>query len=143
MENHAEIKIISRSENVGLARIAAATFASELDFTLSELEEIKVAVSEAVSNCIIHGYPGDTGDVEIEMKIKEDRLSITVTDYGVGISDVEAVLQPSYTTRDEHMGLGLAFIDSFMDSFQLESEVEEGTVLTMIKSPEKAKNAVE
>ncbi|MFW5996061.1 MAG: anti-sigma F factor [Halanaerobiaceae bacterium] len=143
MKNHAELIISGRSENVGLARIAAATFASELDFTLSELEEIKVAVSEAVSNCIIHGYPDETGQVEIEMIIEGDQLIITVTDYGVGISDVEAVLQPAYTTKDEHMGLGLAFIDSFMESFELESEIDGGTVVTMKKSPEKVKNAVE
>lgn len=143
MKNHAELIISSRSENVGLARIAAATFASELDFTLSELEEIKVAVSEAVSNCIIHGYPDETGQVEIEMIIEGGQLIITVTDYGVGISDVKAVLQPAYTTKDEHMGLGLAFIDSFMESFELESEIDGGTVVTMKKFPEKVKNAVE
>lgn len=144
MENEAELKFISKSENVGLARIAAATFASELEFTLSELEEIKVAVSEAVSNSMIHGYPDKAGKIEIKLKINENQLEIIVTDYGVGISNVDAVLQPSYTTKDEHMGLGLAFIDSFMDTFELDSNLEEGTVLTMIKSPEKTrKNVVE
>lgn len=140
MKNKAQLTFLSKSNNVGLARIVAATFASELDFTLNELEEIKVAVSEAVSNSIIHGYPQQTGEINLEMVINEDELIMTITDYGVGIKDVELVLQPSYSTKEEHMGLGLAFIDSFMDKLELKSELNKGTVLTMTKRPESEKN---
>lgn len=143
MSNQAHLSILGKSSNVGLARIAAATFASELDFTLSELEEIKVAVSEAVTNCIIHAYPLTEGMIEIDFKIVDERLMIAIADRGVGINDVDAVLQPSYSTKEGHMGLGLAFIDSFMDEFVLESEINKGTVVNMIKVPEKLKNVVE
>ncbi|MDI3546676.1 MAG: hypothetical protein PWR10_328 [Halanaerobiales bacterium] len=143
MNNQAHLTILSKSSNVGLARITAATFASELDFTLSELEEIKVAVSEAVTNCIIHGYPFEEGLIDISLKIDNNKLIIKVTDKGVGIEDVEAVLQPSYSTKDDHMGLGLAFIDSFMDEFKLESEVNKGTTVTMVKIPQQLNHAVE
>lgn len=143
MHNKAHLTILSNSENVGLARLTVATFASKLEFTLSELEEIKVAVSEAVSNCIIHGYLQKEGKIEIEMLLKEEQLIVIITDYGVGIEDIEAVLQPSFTTKNDHMGLGLAFIDSFMDDFQLESKVDERTVLTMCKRPEQAKKAID
>ncbi|ACL69458.1 anti-sigma F factor [Halothermothrix orenii] len=139
MRNQAHLKLLSKSSNVGLARVAVATFASELDFTLNELEEIKVAVSEAVTNCIIHGYPMKEGTIDIEMEITGDKLTVIVTDYGVGIEDVEAVLRPSFTTKDEHMGLGLAFIDSFMDDFKLESELNKGTRVIMVKVPERYK----
>jgi stage II sporulation protein AB (anti-sigma F factor) len=143
LSNSAHLTILSKSNNVGLARITVATFASELDFTLSELEEIKVAVSEAVTNCIIHGYPFTEGLIDIQMEIDKDRLMIKVIDQGVGIKDVNAVLQPSYSTRDDHMGLGLAFIDSFMDKFTLESELDQGTTVTMIKVPQQLKQVVE
>jgi len=142
MQNHAHLTIPGKSSNVGLARITVATFASELDFTLNELEEIKVAVSEAVTNCIIHAYPLEEGVIEIDLKIEEKKLIIVVSDQGVGIEDIDAVLQPSYSTRDDHMGLGLAFIDSFMDDFNIESAVNEGTTVTMIKVPEQCKKKV-
>ncbi|NLJ84266.1 MAG: anti-sigma F factor [Halanaerobiaceae bacterium] len=143
MGNHAHIRMLSRSNNVGLARLAAASFASELDFTLNELEEIKVAVSEAVTNCIIHAYPLEEGIIEIDLRIEGEELIIVVEDKGVGIEDLEAVLQPNYSTKEEHMGLGLAFIDSFMDRFQLSSEPGKGTVVKMYKIPEKLKNRQE
>lgn len=142
MRNQAYLTFLSKSKNVGLARITAATFASELDFTLNEIEEIKVAVSEAVTNCIIHGYPNKEDKIEMKMKIEEDELTIIVTDYGVGIPDIEAVLEPSFSTKDKHMGLGLAFIDSFMDDFDLESEENGGTIVTMKKIPERIKKKV-
>ena len=140
MDNHAHITILSKSNNVGLARLSVAAFASELDFTLNEIEEIKVAVSEAVTNCIIHAYPFEEGLINIDLTIEDNKLIVVIDDNGVGIEDTDAVLQPSYSTRDDHMGLGLAFIDSFMDEFILESSIDEGTSLKMIKIPEKFKN---
>ena len=136
MRNKAFLSIISKSENVGLARIAVATFSSNLDFTLSEIEEIKVAVSEAVTNSIIHGYPEEDGKVDISMEIENETLILEIVDYGIGISDVDSVLQPSYSTKENHMGLGLAFIDSFMDDFDLDSSIDDGTIIVMKKSPE-------
>ena len=143
MPNQAHLTIDAKSKNVGLARLTVATFASELDFNLNEIEEIKVAVSEAVTNSIIHGYPDREDKVDIDMKVKDDELIIVVTDYGVGIKDIEAVLKPSYTTKDQHMGLGLAFIDSFMDDFNLESELNGGTIVTMKKTPERLKTVTD
>ncbi len=139
MDNHAHITILSKNNNVGLARLSVAAFASELDFTLNEIEEIKVAISEAVTNCIIHAYPFEEGLINIDLKITENTLMIVIDDNGVGIEDIDAVLQPSYSTKDDHMGLGLAFIDSFMDEFTLESNKDSGTVLIMAKIPEKHK----
>ncbi|MGM0410398.1 MAG: anti-sigma F factor [Bacillota bacterium] len=139
MTNKAVLTLLSKSENIGLARIAVATFSSNLDFTLSEIEEIKVAVSEAVTNCIIHAYEERKGKIEIYMEINEDELSIEIIDYGKGIADIEAVLQPSFSTKEEHMGLGLAFIDSFMDDFKIDSKVNKGTTIIMKKCPEALK----
>ncbi|MFW6035571.1 MAG: anti-sigma F factor [Halanaerobiales bacterium] len=142
MQNKAHLTILGKSGNVGLARLTVATFASELDFNLNELEEIKVAVSEAVTNCIIHAYPIEEGIIDIELKIIDNKLFIKITDSGIGIDDIEAVLEPSYSTKEDHMGLGLAFIDSFMDKFELLSNLDEGTTVKMMKIPEQHKNAV-
>ena len=139
MYNKAHLTLLGKSSNVGLARLSVATFASELEFTLNELEEIKVAISEAVTNCIIHAYPLEEGQIEIDLKISENKLIIVITDQGIGIEDIDTVVQPSYSTKDEHMGLGLAFIDSFMDSFEIESIIDKGTSLKMTKVPEQMK----
>ncbi len=139
MNNWAKMELISKSKNVGLARISVVTFAAELNFNLSELEEIKVAVSEAVTNCVIHAYPFNEGKIMIEMKEIDQALFIKIEDTGVGIEDIDAVLEPSYSTREGHMGLGLAFIDSFMDDFTLLSEAGEGTTIEMYKKPERIK----
>ncbi|MFW5985989.1 MAG: anti-sigma F factor [Halanaerobiales bacterium] len=142
MNNRAHLTMQGKSCNVGLARLTVTTFASELEFTLTELEEIKVAVSEAVTNCIIHAYPLEEGVIDIDLEISENRLIIVISDSGVGIEDIDAVLQPSYSTKEEHMGLGLAFIDSFMDDFILESKPDQGTTVRMVKIPEKSRNTV-
>jgi stage II sporulation protein AB (anti-sigma F factor) len=109
-----------------------------LDFTLSEIEEIKVAVSEAVSNAIIHGYNQEEGMIEISLKIDNQSLIIKVEDHGIGIANVKQACEPAYTTADR-MGLGLVFIDSFMNEFKIDSTLEEGTRIKMIKIPEKSK----
>ncbi|GAB6139159.1 anti-sigma F factor [Halanaerobaculum tunisiense] len=137
MENNAELTIDSSTENIGLARVTVASFASQLDFTLSELEELKVAISESVSNSIIHGYDQQTGQVKIKMRTYGGQLELFIIDQGRGIEDVATARQPSYTTEDR-MGLGLTFIDSFMDQFEIESTVGEGTKLKMVKIPNQA-----
>lgn len=134
-KNRALIEILSRTENIGFVRIAVASFASQLDFTLGELEEIKVAVSEGVSNAIIHAYgEKEEGQITIEMTIQGDLLTIKVKDEGIGMEETQDVFQPSFTTAGR-MGLGLVFMESFMDSVQLTSHPGEGTCLIMAKRP--------
>lgn len=137
-ENKAKLEIKSITDNIGLARVTVASFAAQLDFTLSEIEEIKVAVSEAVSNAIIHGYQKGEGLIELGMAVDGNNLIITVQDYGQGILDIEQACEPSYTTADR-MGLGLVFIDSFMDELKIDSTMKEGTRIKMVKAPEKSK----
>ncbi|AGB40561.1 anti-sigma F factor [Halobacteroides halobius DSM 5150] len=141
MENKAELVIDGVSDNIGLARVTVASFASQLDFTISELEELKVAISEAVSNSIIHGYGEEEGQVKIKMRVYGGQLEVIIIDQGSGIEDIDTALQPSYTTEGR-MGLGLTFIDSFMDQFEIESEVDQGTQLRMIKIPTREQQQV-
>ncbi len=134
MDNEAELRIKGITENIGLARVTVASFASQLNFTISELEELKVAISEAVSNAIIHGYQHRTGEVTLKLKINGNQLEVVVVDEGVGIEDIDSAFQPSYTTEDR-MGLGLTFIKSFMDNLKIDSTPGEGTKVKMVKKP--------
>ncbi|MDI3269367.1 MAG: anti-sigma F factor [Bacillota bacterium] len=135
--NWLQLKFPSRPENVAVARLAAAALASQLDFTLPEMEEIKVAVSEAVSNCVLHAYPQGEGPVEMEMRVGEEGLFITVTDKGQGILDVNRAREPTFTTsRDpDHLGLGFTFMENFMDDLEVESAPGRGTQVRMRKKP--------
>jgi stage II sporulation protein AB (anti-sigma F factor) len=133
LKNQMKMTFNSLGENVGIARITAAAFAAQLDFTLSEIEEIKVAVSEAVSNAVIHGYRQQSGDIELIMNLYEGKVEYTVIDHGRGIPDIDLARQPSYSSDPERMGLGLVFMESFMDELSIESEVDHGTVITMTK----------
>lgn len=138
LKNKAEIKMFSLSENIGFARMAVATFGAQLDFTLAEIEEIKVAISEAVSNCIIHGYQNQPeGEIYLEMVIEDNSLILLVEDFGVGIVNVEEAMQPSFTTSDERMGLGMVFMNSFMNEMTIDSTPGKGTKVRMVKVPEK------
>lgn len=135
MLNRCTIEFTSIPENVGFARVAVASFASQLDCTLPELEEIKVAVSEAVGNCIIHGYrnqPDQT--VRVTATIYKEGLEIRVEDSGVGIADIDLAMQPAYSSDPERMGLGFVFMQSFSDRLQVESSPEQGTCVTMFKN---------
>ncbi|WP_338826597.1 anti-sigma F factor [Neomoorella thermoacetica] len=139
VENSMALEFLSLPENVGLARVAVATFAAQVDMTLNELEEIKVAVSEAVSNAIIHGYEGKPrGMVRVTAEHTAAGLVITVTDQGRGIQDVALAMQPAYSTDPERMGLGFAFMQSFMDEVEVTSEVNRGTTVRMLKVLKKA-----
>ncbi|MGI6684869.1 MAG: anti-sigma F factor [Bacillota bacterium] len=136
-KNIVKIQFNSLPENVSLARVLVATIAAQLDMTISDLDELKVAVSEAVSNAIIHGYENDPENiVELEVECYQDKLIITVSDYGVGIADVEEALQPSFTTDNERMGLGFVFMQSFMDKLEVKSEPNMGTKVIMSKNLE-------
>lgn len=133
IKNQLIMEFSSNSENVGVARVAAASFAAQADFTLDAIEEIKVAVSEAVTNAIVHGYRQRAGLVKMILTLYEDRLELVIADNGVGIADVEQVRQPSYSTDPERMGLGFAFMESFTDKLEVTSAVGKGTVVKMIK----------
>lgn len=126
----------SRSQNVGLCRVAVATFAANLGFSVAEIEEIKVAVSEAVSNVVIHAYPSQEGEIDLHCEDVEGTLEVVVRDRGIGIKDVQKARQASYSSDPERMGLGFAFMESFSDEFTVESAPGEGTLITMRKRRE-------
>lgn len=133
--NRIELQLLSKGENVSISRIAIAALASQLDITLNDLEEIKVATSEAVSNAIIHGYENRSDClVKIIGTLYEDELVIEVIDNGVGIADIEQALQPAYSTDPDRMGLGFVFMQSFMDKVEVESEVNRGTKVVLHKN---------
>lgn len=130
--NEMQIRFLSRAANVGLARVAVAGFAAQLPFSLADLEEIKVAVSEAVSNAMLHGYPGrEDGWVEVRARIVGRELQLAVQDWGVGMADVNLARQPNYSSDPERMGLGFAFMESFMHGLQVESRPGAGTIVRM------------
>ncbi len=133
-----KLEFLNRSENESFARVAVAAFAAPLDPTVEELTEIKTAVSEAVSNAIIHAYGEDEdGWVTVECTIEEDgRVTITVTDTGIGIEDIAMAREPLYTSRpgEERSGMGFTVMESFMDKVEVESAAGLGTKVTMIKN---------
>ena len=133
--NHAKLEFQSLPANVAFARVTVAAFAAQLDFTLNDLEEIKVAVSEAVANAIVHGYENRTDcTVFISMSIGDLALELKIWDHGVGIPDVKKAMQLTYSTDPERMGLGFVFMQSFMDSLHVDSTPGKGTRVTMVKS---------
>lgn len=135
--NRFRLEILARPENVGIARLTAALFAAQLDFTMPEIEEVKVAVSEAVSNSVVHGYQNaGTGAVMLEGTIQDGSLVITVEDFGQGIEDVQLARQPSFSTDPERMGLGFSFMEAFTDELIVYSKRSSGTKVTMLKKPE-------
>ena len=134
-ENEVTLQVPSRSSNEGFARLAAAAFAAQLDPTLDELGDIKTAVSEAVTNAIVHAYPDSIGRVVVKVRqCAGNLLEITVRDYGRGIPDIERARQPMYTTGgEERSGMGFTIMESFMDSVLVRSVVGRGTTVVMKK----------
>lgn len=131
--NRLELRFLSRAENVSLARLLTAALAAERDLTLAGLDEIKVAVSEAVSNAIIHGYQGrEDRYVKLSLELSADTLKVTVRDDGVGMADVEQAMRPNWSGSGR-MGLGFAFMHSFMDRVEVESAPGLGTTVTLYK----------
>lgn len=125
----------SNSENEALARMVAATFIMPLDPTLEEINDVKTAVSEAVTNAIIHGYEDTKGNVHMECEMRNDILVITIKDKGKGIENVEQAMEPMYTTKPEkgRSGMGFMFMSIFMDSLKVQSAKGMGTTVTMTK----------
>lgn len=136
LKNQLSMSFSSNSENVGIARVTAAAFAAQLDLTLNEIDEIKVAVSEAISNAVIHGYSETKGLIEFTMKLYDSQLEYVIVDHGVGIADIEQARQPSYSSDPERMGLGFVFMESFMDELIIDSAPGEGTKVTLVKKIE-------
>ena len=134
-ENEMKLEFISKSSNEAFARVAVAAFAAQLDPTIEELADIKTAVSEAVTNSIIHGYEDKQGIIKIVCKLKENEIIIEISDTGKGIEDIEAAKEPLYTTKPnlERSGMGFTIMESFMDELKVESVLGLGTKVTMSK----------
>ena len=134
-DNEMKLEFVSKSNNEAFARISVAAFASQLDPTIDELADIKTAVSEAVTNSIIHGYENVLGIVKIECRIKDNFIEIQISDNGKGIPNVEEAMKPLYTTKAEleRSGMGFTIMESFMDELKVESIPEVGTKITMKK----------
>lgn len=133
--NQASVQFISRSANEGFARTAAACFAAQLDPTLEEINDLKTAVSEAVTNAIVHAYPDTLGKVTMSMKLFGDNtVEITVRDRGVGIADLEQARTPLYTTGGaERAGMGFTIMESFTDGMKVRSQPGKGTTVVLSK----------
>lgn len=136
IKNEMNLRFSARSINESFARTAVSAFVMELDPTITELSDIKTAVSEAVTNCIVHAYPDKEGDVYINVRITEvGKVIIKVRDKGCGIEDVKKAMEPLFTTGGEdRAGLGFAVMQSFMDKMSVRSGVSKGTTVTMEKS---------
>lgn len=138
MENKIKVEFSSLSKNESFARVVIAAFAAQLDPTLDELSDIKTAVSEAVTNAIIHGYGNESEGnfVKLEATIIENELTVKVIDNGMGIDNVDMAMQPLYTSRPdlERSGMGFTVMETFMDSLVVESVKGEGTTVTMKKA---------
>jgi len=135
VRNEAKLEFFSRSANEGFARTAAACFAAQLDPTLEEIGDIKTAISEAVTNAIVHGYPDTIGRVSLKLRLYEDNtLEMTVRDWGVGIEDVERARTPLYTTGGaDRAGMGFTIMESFTDGMKVRSALGKGTTVTLRK----------
>ena len=137
MQSKNEMKVCfdARSVNEGFARVAVAAFIAELNPTLDEVADVKTAVSEAVTNAIIHGYDDPNEQVQLICKIEENRVEIQVIDTGKGMPDVGKAMEPFYTTKPEleRSGMGFAFMEAFMDEVRVKSVVGEGTCVWMCK----------
>lgn len=132
--NQLTIEFTAIPENVPLARVAIAAFAAQLDFTIDDLEEVKVLVSEAVGNAIIHGYHGAPGaTVKIKVMLVDQTLTIQVEDSGRGIEDIAQAMEAGYSTDPERMGLGFVFMKSFTEDMRVDSSPGRGTRVTLIK----------
>ncbi|MCI8641492.1 MAG: anti-sigma F factor [Clostridia bacterium] len=145
IENEMELQFISKSTNESFARITVAAFASQLDPTIEELADIKTAVSEAVTNCIIHAYDNKQGIIKINAKLQENEIIIKISDNGKGIENIDVAKEPLYTTKPnlERSGMGFTIMESFMDSMKVESIVGLGTKITLTKTIKKEEDTEE
>lgn len=134
-KNYMKIEFDSKSQNEAFARVVVAAFASQLDPTVEEIVDIKTAVSEAVTNAIIHGYEDKPGLVVVTCRINGKQLEIIIEDSGHGIDDIEQARQPLFTSKPqlERSGMGFTVMETFMDEVEVYSELEKGTTIKMVK----------
>lgn len=136
IQNEMRIMFLSKSENESFCRVSVAAFLSGLDPVVADLVDIKTAVTEAVSNSIIHGYMNEYGIITVNMRVYEDRtVEISVEDKGCGIEDIERARTPLFTTKqdEERAGMGFTVMETFMDSLEIKSQIGEGTTVIMKK----------
>ncbi len=135
MDNYMKLEVPAKSCNESFVRAAVAAFSVQLDLSVEELADIKTAVSEAVTNSIVHGYADMKGIVKISCKIIENCFEVEVTDFGVGIKNIGQAMQPLFTTdsENERSGMGFTVMQTFMDELSVRSDPGEGTVVTMKK----------
>ena len=135
MTNHMHLSFDAKSANEGFARMTVMAFMADMNPTIDEMQDVKTAVSEAVTNAIIHGYCDENCQVELSCMKEGQKLTVTVVDHGVGIPNVEEARQPFYTTKpdEERSGMGFAFMEAFMDGIDIYSKVGHGTRVTMTK----------
>ena len=135
LKNEMHLKIPALSQNESFARVVVGAFAAQLNPTLEQLADIKTAVSEAVTNAIIHGYEGKKGVVEISARLEDDMISIEIKDKGRGIENLAEAMQPFYTSKPdgERSGMGFTVMQTFMDSLYVTSQKDHGTVVKMDK----------
>ena len=135
MEDTLELIIDSKSENESFARVAVAAFCTRLDPTLEEITDIKTAVSEAVTNCIIHGYDNKDGKIYMKMSLQDHLFRVEIEDKGIGIEDINKAMEPMYTTKEDEdrSGMGFCFMEAFMDEVHITSAEGRGTSVEMKK----------
>lgn len=144
-ENRMKLEFDSRSANEGFARVAVAAFLSQMNPTLEEVADVKTALSEAVTNCVVHAYGEKVEKIIVECRIKGQELMVRVEDHGCGIADVRKAMEPLFTTKpdSERCGMGFAFMEAFMDAVEVESKPGEGTLVTMKKKIGRSRNKFE
>lgn len=133
--NEFDLKVNSLSVNEGFVRSVVAGFCVECNPSLDEITDIKTAVSEAITNCVVHAYPDSVGKIDINVKLYENMVKISITDYGVGIDDIEQALQPFFTTKptEDRSGMGFTVMESFMDEFSVTKNKSKGITVHMTK----------
>ena len=142
--NEMTLKFKSLSENESFARACVASFCLPLNPTLEEITDIKTAVSEAVTNCVVHAYPIEAGDVVINVKLIDSSIYITVKDFGIGIENIEQAKEPFYTSKpnSERSGMGFTVMESFMDNVVVTSTLGTGTTVVLSKTISEVTSAV-
>ena len=143
--NYMKLEIPALSENESFARVAVGAFMTRLNPTLEEISDVKTAVSEAVTNAIVHGYENNPGTIDIAAEIGEGTITVEITDHGVGIADVEQAMKPFYTSQPdmERSGMGFTVMQTFMDGLQVTSKAGHGTTVRMFKKLSPVAEAVE
>ena len=133
--NYLNLKFLSISENEGFARLAIASFCSLRDVDVEQIADIKTAVSEAVTNCVVHAYPEGVGEIEIVCEILDNEITISIIDQGIGINNIELAKKPFYTSKpnEDRSGMGFAVMEGFMDKLDIDSTPGKGTKVSLYK----------